>query len=681
MTDAAPSDAASSPAVPLTHRFALCLSGGVALGAYIAGVLTQLYRDIHAINALPESDGRLRLTIDAVAGSSAGSVTGLILARALSLESDPETFERAMRACWVEGLDVTALLEPPHDAANAAFSNECLERIARQTFDILGGSREDTVRQHPPETAAEDPGFAPERTVALWMTMTNLDGIPCCIDFDSPGAPSVETVFYARAYRDYAPYFLNGERFYHVRVPLESLMSPFPLERVVRVCWNEIKEAAATSGAFPLAFQSRPQERDLSLYPAYQRFLEHMEERQRLPLAPGEKRSYAPLPSRSEQVAFQFVDGGLFNNQPIGRVIDAVSYLERLDSGRMPDQERVFRSFLVIEPDPNTREAIAQSLGTDTKTARENPHGLPPHRIVGKIINAYFNDALYSDFERAEKVNQQIRALNRALAASDLTPAQQEAIRQAVGLHFKREIVLERIPAVPPEQDRLAGDFWGHFGGFLAQTFREEDFVTGQREARRWFLDWLARWLARLGERAPITLEQAATRLPALPDPPGEASPDSRWESIERERRKAILEAALLRAGQMIGRWLPESQPYLPAGHTLIKPKIEAMYVGSSSGSVRLDWVNALLRLFDTPLGPKVQSVTGLATVLLLLAGMGVMTLLGMAFAVPLSWASLAAGMALGGLLTAAGYGAGAWLRRRFAASDRSAPPPSDTAP
>jgi hypothetical protein len=676
MTDAAPSLAA-----PLTHRFALCLSGGVALGAYIAGVLTQLYRDLHTINALPEADDRLRLTIDAIAGSSAGSVTGLILARALALESDPQTFERAMRACWVEGLDVTALLSPPHDPANAVFSNDCLERIARQTFAILGGSREDSVQAHPPQTAAEDPSFVPERTIALWMTMTNLDGIPYCIDFDSPGAPSVETVFYARAYRDYAPYFLNGERFYHVRIPPERLMSPFPLDRIVRIGWNEIKEAAATSGAFPLAFPSRPQERDLTLYPAYQRFVEHAEELRRLALTPGEKRSDAPLPSRSELVAFQFVDGGLFNNQPIGRVIDAVSYLERLDSGRIPDKERAFRSFLVIEPDPNTREAIAQSMGADTQAARESPHGLPPQKVLGKIINAYFNDALYSDFERAEKVNQQIRALNRALAASQLTPAQQEAIRQAVGLHYKREIVLERIPAVPPQQDRLAGDFMGHFGGFLAQALREEDFVTGQREARRWFQEWLQRWITQLGERAPITLEQAVSRLPALPEPPGKASPDAGWEWIESERRKAILEALLQRAQQMIGRWLPEARPYLPAAHTLIEPKIEAMYVRGASGSARLDWLNALFRLFDTPLGPKVQSVTGVATALLLLAALGAMTLLGMAFVVPLSWASLLAGMALGGLLTAGGFGAGSWLHRRAAASSKDAPPPTDATP
>ncbi len=32
------------------HRFALSISGGIALGSYEAGVLTQLYQDLYRFN-------------------------------------------------------------------------------------------------------------------------------------------------------------------------------------------------------------------------------------------------------------------------------------------------------------------------------------------------------------------------------------------------------------------------------------------------------------------------------------------------------------------------------------------------------------------------------------------------------------------------------------------------------
>ncbi len=67
----------------VTHRFGLCISGAVSLGAYEAGVIAQLYRDFHTVNQA--MGGRARLVIDAIAGASAGSVTGLILAQALAL--------------------------------------------------------------------------------------------------------------------------------------------------------------------------------------------------------------------------------------------------------------------------------------------------------------------------------------------------------------------------------------------------------------------------------------------------------------------------------------------------------------------------------------------------------------------------------------------------------------------
>src|SRR5436305_9484043 len=108
-----------------THRFALCLSGGVALGTYIAGVLTQLYRDLAAMN---KELGENRFKLDVIAGSSAGSVTGLIMARAIAVGATPKQFEQAISACWVDGLSVEKMLTPPDDLSNGPITSECPDK-------------------------------------------------------------------------------------------------------------------------------------------------------------------------------------------------------------------------------------------------------------------------------------------------------------------------------------------------------------------------------------------------------------------------------------------------------------------------------------------------------------------------------------------------------------------------
>src|ERR1700722_4295227 len=104
-------DTGESPnGVLRTHRFALSICGGVALGAYEAGVVSQLYRDISDFNIHPDIVGKAQVSIDAISGASAGSVTGLILAQAIGLGVEPDELERLMRICWIELLDIHSLL-------------------------------------------------------------------------------------------------------------------------------------------------------------------------------------------------------------------------------------------------------------------------------------------------------------------------------------------------------------------------------------------------------------------------------------------------------------------------------------------------------------------------------------------------------------------------------------------
>jgi hypothetical protein len=549
------------------HRFALASSGGVALGVYEAGVLSQLYRDLAVLN---RSAARGQVVIDAIAGSSAGSLTGILLAQAVANETPEVALVGKMWDCWVEGTDVIALLRPPFDPAVALFPSRSVERIAGDAVAALPA----------------DDAFDARKVVALWMTMTNLEGIPRSIRFPKGGSDTRGIEFHARSYRDYAPYFVCGPDLRYVSLPTEALSperaegffsKPCPVcgrnhlegfgpgrpasERWWAYChpagWGEAIRHALVSGSFPVAFKSRPLKRRLALFPEFVQFQEEQE--------PGER--------GLEEAVFHYVDGGIFNNQPIGRAIDAVSYLERLDPSRRPDPERaVVRSYLVVEPDPTTPKALLRSV----KEGGEGfPDGKPFGAVLAAIVSAYFSDALYSDFEQAAKTNQRIRDLE-ALGEGPfaLAPGQMEEVKKRVGLDYKSVVTLERIPLASPGRikDRLAGAFAGHFGGFLDRSLRVADFRTGQYEARQWLLGWLEQNGASLGfdaeERRSVLLAESEgeERTPDAPWSPLENPPDPHteagslagmsWDKLPLGRQARIWGAGMLRGGGLAARQL-----------------------------------------------------------------------------------------------------------------------------
>ncbi len=486
-----------------THRFALCLSGGVALGTYMAGVLAQLYADITDLNRFGREHGAARdmLRIDILAGSSAGSVTGLILAQSIAFAdsddpvlramSEPANLEARMRGSWVDGLEIHNLLSPSDDPSVSLFTDASMDRVSQDALAF-------------PSRTTSSAGL--DRAIALWMTMTNLDGIPKSIGFRQGASTDQSPVtFYARNYRDYAPYFVCGSEARAVTIPTHLLgdvpSGPKTPREWWDACkadttWEEVKEDAMTSGAFPMAFRTRSRPRDLTLYDDYVQLRDEL-------ISDGTIRE-GELPDRAN---FTCADGGLFNNQPIGKAIDASAYLNRLDPDRVNDP----RTYLVIEPDPTSPQLVVDSLKGLEK--QDGANGLPPTALLGKILGAYFNDALYQDFQNAADTNERILKVNMALWEMDRHVREKagdnfdeeayleirKAIIGASGIAHKFVVDLERIPASIPVPDRLAGDFMGHFGGFLSRECREFDFQVGKAEARKWLVGWLKPRLSNFG--------------------------------------------------------------------------------------------------------------------------------------------------------------------------------------
>ena len=56
-----------------TRKIALILAGGVSLGSYEAGVLTELLYALQSLNATAEAEGRPTFVLDVMTGSSAAT--------------------------------------------------------------------------------------------------------------------------------------------------------------------------------------------------------------------------------------------------------------------------------------------------------------------------------------------------------------------------------------------------------------------------------------------------------------------------------------------------------------------------------------------------------------------------------------------------------------------------------
>ncbi|HET8999532.1 MAG TPA: patatin-like phospholipase family protein [bacterium] len=611
-----------------THRFALVVSGAISLGTYEAGVLAQLYQDFEACNRMTR--GRARLVIDAIAGASAGSVTGLILAQALALGKSAQDLRAQLRACWVDGLDILALLDPAADPAAAFFTEASIDSVASR------------VLPEPPSPEAPVRG---ENVIALWIALTNLDGVQYEIRLTRCwGAGAVS--FYPQSYRDYSPFFICGPSIRFVSVPIENITRT-TWGACRQSTWDEARDNAVASAAFPLAFRSQVLERDLELYPEYAlKFLSNPRIQQWLKEA-----GLAPTQLQQPR-SFNYVDGGVFNNEPIGRAIDAVSYLSCLDPGRVGDP----RTYLVVEPDPSTREMATGQIGT----AAVGSHGLSPLRVLSKIEQAYFTDTLYRDFEEAAKTNEQLRALEALVKRWDLNPAEVEELKKSVGLARKDVICLERIPIdIPtPGTPRLAGAVFGHFGGFLDRTFREHDFAVGQSEAREWLASWLPAQFDALG-LTQVDRDAVQTYLAAVVPPPQRVPT---LQEVIGSRGKDIVRCGLDRAEVLAGRWLPIPRPLVRPLRVLLEPVVKALLPGATSA--RLNWSGALGAFSQTGLGRSIARIACLGLIVLTAVLAGLTWLSGQIAARFGPGAAIVPGAGLGALIILVTWGAYAALRK-----------------
>ena len=455
----------------MAKRLAFVIRGAVSLGSYESGVLYEVLRAIEQHNKAVQDPAR-RIEIDVLVGASAGSMTSAIAARTLvgAAESLRGVEDNPFYDVWVKEVSLVELLRyrKEDDPAASLLSGEFITELGRKH---LG-----TAPTGTPHTAAPSKG-----TIRLAFALSNLRGL----DYDS--VTSGTAFPYTRFQDEW-----RGEG---------SVKAPGSAD------WNTMVTTAVASGAFPAAFPVRAVVRRRDEYNTH--FL-----------------SKTDWPATEPVRTLPYVDGGVFNNEPLGLAKELV---DCEDDHRDVDN----RFYLYVSPSPK-----------ESDIHREFPQDVL--HMVGALLHAVIGQAQYQDLSALAKTNRKVAGLNATAAAiaaqvaTDPEPARSMAIvapalaaaafanvkppdetlaqatqrlkeqyrsepwyaqdlapspradtwaallaafERAATLHEKDEMALLTICA---DDSELLGDPLAHFGGFTSEPVRRYDYEVGRAKAQSW---------------------------------------------------------------------------------------------------------------------------------------------------------------------------------------------------
>jgi Patatin-like phospholipase len=450
-------------------RLGLTISGAVSLGAYEGGALAAL---IVAAQALTDRE-EPPIRIDAIGGASAGSITGMLTARCLLDGLDPI---HVMAEAWVRRGSLAAMrTSDPH----APLSIEALRRSAVELLDP------------PPDRRGRPQQRSP---VVLHMALGCLRGLT--YRMGRLEGPPIE----ASTFMDWGVFTLvSGMSVSGYTEPKDASVVDFALA------------SGANAFGFPpkvLHRKTRPE--DIAL----------LEENEIINLPPDWSGS------------LWYTDGGTLDNEPLGRTFGIANEIDADGSGR--------RVHVLIHPHPDA---------VSTDTAWTLPEQRPSWTTtLQRCDRLQRSRGIYDDLRVAEKTNSRIMwAEHLRNAVTPLLEAHQEewapTLRQvwemiaeqktaidrrepdsiqpseearsealeeiepdlsavelfrrilaaATGLSGKHPARIEVIsPNLLPEakgarvEDLLGGEFLMHFGGFLDERLRWNDFELGYRSVQGW---------------------------------------------------------------------------------------------------------------------------------------------------------------------------------------------------
>jgi predicted acylesterase/phospholipase RssA len=458
------------------RRLAISIKGGVSLGTYEAGVLAETLSLIEYNNSQP---GSTKWYIDAISGASAGSVTAALIAVALLNQK-----QNWLEEVWVNALSFDSL----RPQENAPLSD----------YDLLDSSKLDTLAK----TYAPFP-MSSSRHAALRPGNADLR-LRFCLSRAYPSITAVPASAGAEInveeFAETTSFFINVSEANSLVFCADGFAAPgygnLDPKVIGTAGWEALQQSAIASGSFPFAFAPR----NLLLWSDAHGWLD----------------SY-------------FIDGGLFDNDPVGEAINLAHDIDWFSP--------VANAF-----DDADRRLLVVHTGPFIKPDRI-PAIPDPYQLGLNVINSVLTESMESGLRGIIEVNGRVkqRADFLSMLANQIRygasfgfPAsllQQLAVWR--GMDVTKEFIPLRaalipdlartnpdiyaiVSELPQQQDKdrfrdiafafdlaldvadkvalapiyiepdapLSGDSLYAFGGFLVRAFRQRDFAQGRYDAR-----------------------------------------------------------------------------------------------------------------------------------------------------------------------------------------------------
>ncbi len=513
-------------------KIALVLSGGISLGSYTGGAVTEL------LFALARNEsGPVRVHV--ITGTSAGALNAALAARALAV--NPGVVPWIGRA-WLDGADAGHLLNPNRKDRRGALDPKVLEDLSRALVTADAASDD-----------AVSPAFgAPLR---VGVTLSSLHGIRYDLRYGFLNVP--DRKFGTRTYSD-------------------SIDVEIPGGRPSDPAWERLREAALASAAFPFAFPPRRIARGRAEYPGA-RLPGGETDEVEMWYVDGGLFDAAPLGlakdlverdpgHRKEDWRYILVepslrttgeDGGIGAGVPdslaafAGDLARAVlgqgAALDWIRANRMNARLEILHALLARLPEMDDRIT--------------DPEDVVLGRYIGDLAErvAEMKVAVDPTGASARGADPVVDYLDANLARIDADPRYREVLGSASSRSGRARLaklifVLEaasglrdkdilRLYLLAPESDaELAGDYLGGFGGFLSREWRVHDFRSGRADARRLLENGLSDVIS-------YTPDDAGA-YETTPVEPG-------WDAIPPEARRRLETALAAEADLLIGELRP----------------------------------------------------------------------------------------------------------------------------
>lgn len=497
---------------PNPGQISLNLSGGIALGAYMAGVCFELVRQARKDNS--------PLLIDLITGASAGAMTGAITAYYLLNReiTDPEyESQNLLQRAWVEKADMKDI--------DTVFAIEDYRQVLK---NLLKSQNESLLSQKGIKNIANlitenTDQLKVHQPLALVMTVTNLQGLLVTYENKSGNYSGIPAINHAE----------TRQFLFHSELNRQG-------DRLQKI-WGKVLDTSLISGAFPLAFPAIQDSSNIKSYnlknlsPAYFKICDDSGKQQLDPDLP-----MFCTEENGEKLKFWYSDGGILDNLPILKAIDLESriylsslpnseYLIKEEGGDFIKFSHDFNRKIKAERDDRIYAYVAPySLeNLESKPSlKKNNFNLFDLLFDGLTIPSTQQDAM--QLKQIVEINQQVDYKANILSLLEtLSTHQSEEIISKIKTDLEKAIpyhhiqlspitplILNQIPGIenletraqlenlykkfrylfkipllekPTDVDQLlASDFLNAFGGFFDRKYREQDFILGRLCGLTW---------------------------------------------------------------------------------------------------------------------------------------------------------------------------------------------------